>query len=1071
MGFRIEGRWRVIEVIFAMALAIAGPVPAFASETHRFDVPAEDATSAIRDFASQAHVQILVAGENVTEKHLHAVSGELSTDQGLRLLLADSGLTPQYVGDRSIALVTSSSPNSPPPATSDSAKAEKKSIWDSFRVAQVDPRSTQVPGRSLDTKGRQDPSAAGQQGEQLQEVTVTGTHIRGVDLSPVANIQTLDRAQVQQSGATQVSDLINEIPSNTGTTLYNETGQLTGTAQFELRGLGFSSTLTLVNGRRAGVAPLSDKSGADFVDINQFPLSMVGRVDVLKDGASAIYGSEAVAGVVNIITRKVDGWEVNADYADSTNHAYTLNIATGHQSDRGSIDLFVTYYNQTGNVRSDFDWLIDRIGGGGVLGRSQLLSGNGYPGTYSLAATNAAGKPVVAPGATTVPDPNCQAAGGVFAISNTGIPNQSTCDFNFEDQIGVIPAESRVQSFVQGDYKLNDHLSYFNETSLSRNLNQIFKQPGGYSNGSVAGGNIYVPANAPFNFFIADPANPKNIVYVNPAQWNPAVDQAVAVAGNFRPQGPYYSGEKEQTDTYLRFVNGLDLALAHDWHITASDEYAYAEFEENDPVRINATALNSLIAIGQYNPFASSIVTPTLVSPKNGTSVAANSASVINQLFYTSTTTRRTDQQVVDLSASGPTFSPPTGSIAVAVGGQYRIQRLRYIPDSLSAEGLADSPATDAPFSGTERVWAEYAEAIIPVYQLAQVQAAVRREDYGGGIGSSTNPKITARLNAVPGILALRASWGTSFQAPTLTQNATSQAFVIINDPVIEGPNGLACSTSSLGNNVNVITSGGNLKPQTSENYNMGFDFNPLSALTFTGDFWHYDYANLIAAGQNGQSIVNGECVNGVFVNDPRAVRGASGQLFGVNTAYVNVGKVVADGIDLSSTYHASLGAFGELAFRGDATFVKDFNVYGANGSVQHDAGNRNFNNNFAPMPHWRATARGVWSKDIQEASLAVHYTEGYTNDQSGYAPISSFTTVDLQYQLRMSGLIGSGPSELRLGVKNVFDTAPPALIRYNAAGQLVTGTVSNIDRPGYDPLSGAGIPGRILYVHLSQNF
>src|SRR6202011_127009 len=98
-----------------------------------------------------------------------------------------------------------------------------------------------------------------------------------------------------------------------------------------------------------------------------------------------------------------------------------------------------------------------------------------------------------------------------------------------------------------------------------------------------------------------------------------------------------------------------DLALARAWHVAASHEYAYAEFQENDPVRINATALNGLILSGAYNPFATSIVSPTFVSPKNGVSGAANSPSVINQIFYTSTTTRRTDQQVVDLSASGPT--------------------------------------------------------------------------------------------------------------------------------------------------------------------------------------------------------------------------------------------------------------------------------------------------------------------------------------------------------------------------------------------------------------------------------
>src|SRR6267154_3705957 len=98
MSLRVKGRSCVIDVLLIAALAVAGPIPAFATETHQFDVPAEDAPTAIRDFASQAHVQILVAGENVKEKYLHAVSGKFSTEQGLRVLLADSGLSPQYVG-------------------------------------------------------------------------------------------------------------------------------------------------------------------------------------------------------------------------------------------------------------------------------------------------------------------------------------------------------------------------------------------------------------------------------------------------------------------------------------------------------------------------------------------------------------------------------------------------------------------------------------------------------------------------------------------------------------------------------------------------------------------------------------------------------------------------------------------------------------------------------------------------------------------------------------------------------------------------------------------------------------
>src|SRR3569832_1416584 len=150
MSFGVKGRSPVIELLLTAELVLAG-APAFATETHRFDIPVEEAPAAIKVFASQAQVQILVAGENVKDKHLHAVSGDYSTEQGLQLLLADSGLTPQYVGDRSIALVSTTA------AAKEEPKAER-SFVDRFRVAQADTPKPAGPAAvagsdSADNKG------------------------------------------------------------------------------------------------------------------------------------------------------------------------------------------------------------------------------------------------------------------------------------------------------------------------------------------------------------------------------------------------------------------------------------------------------------------------------------------------------------------------------------------------------------------------------------------------------------------------------------------------------------------------------------------------------------------------------------------------------------------------------------------------------------------------------------------------------------------------------------------------------------------------------------------------------
>jgi len=181
MRFPSQARSRVAELILMAVLAATGSLPAFAVEVHRFDIPEEEAAAAIRDFGVQAHVQILAAGEAVNGKKLHAVTGELSTEEGINALLSGSGLTHQYVGDRSIALLAAS------PGTVASAQAQidgqagatskegKKESSGEFRVAQVDQGQTS----STSTVEKQDEQASKKKPVQVEEVVVTGTHLHG----------------------------------------------------------------------------------------------------------------------------------------------------------------------------------------------------------------------------------------------------------------------------------------------------------------------------------------------------------------------------------------------------------------------------------------------------------------------------------------------------------------------------------------------------------------------------------------------------------------------------------------------------------------------------------------------------------------------------------------------------------------------------------------------------------------------------------------------------------------------------------------------------------------------------
>lgn len=347
MNLRVRGRSRVIDVLLIAALAVAGTIPAFATETHQFDVPAEDAPTAIRDFATQAHVQILVAGENVKEKHLHAVSGEFSTEQGLRLLLADSGLSPQYVGDRSIALVTSSDSIPPPKGN---AKEGKKNSSSDFRVAQVDqtPAGPQAVGDNQNAEKKK-------KEEGLTEIVVTGTHIRGVTVL-ASSMTSFSRDDIAQSGAGTVSDFMDRIPQNfvggassnsMGTSLLGggDTFDRTGGSGVNLRGLGNGATLVLIDGRR--VAP-GNVTG-NFVDVSMIPMAAVQRIDISTDGASAIYGSDAVGGVVNFVLRdNFDGAETFAragSVTDGSHSEYDISQTIGHTWSGGAGMVSAEFYH------------------------------------------------------------------------------------------------------------------------------------------------------------------------------------------------------------------------------------------------------------------------------------------------------------------------------------------------------------------------------------------------------------------------------------------------------------------------------------------------------------------------------------------------------------------------------------------------------------------------------------------------------------------------------------------------------------------------------------------------------
>ena len=916
----------------------------------------------------------------------------------------------------------------------------------------------------------------------IDEILVTGSNVRNRRFSTPSPIAAVDRDDMQSFSSNQLRDLLKAIPSNTGSIFQNVAGNLAGTSQFNLRALGLSSTLTLVNGRRAGVAAVGEPTGSDWTDINQFPLAMVDRVEILKDGASAIYGSEAVAGVSNIITRKgFEGIELSGEYADALNQTWSMNLAAGKRFDGGSFNIYATYYEQSRINRLGIDWIDERINGNGNEARSRLLSSQGNPGTFRRADFNANGDPIGLAGGQLVADPDCEAGGGVFRQNDDGSIDTSLCRHVFGGATSTIWEIERLQAFAEFEYAFSDRATYFAEASFSDNRVIGDNGPLNHGAGLAAdnpAGAVFVPAEHPFNFFIEDPTDSTNILAIDPAVWDNAMHQSVPLVAILRPLGREFheTGENIFDNvnqfSYARLVNGLDIQLSDNWDATVSHMLASADVSIRESFWYAMDAYNQLVLDGVWNPFGTRVAHPDLVSPKDGVSIAGTSD--IGRFTTPAVTNNRTEQNVVDLVASGDLWDPGTGMIGAAIGAQYRHLELELIPDSLKASGEGRFTSLEFPVFAAQEVWAAFGEAIIPFHDRAELQLALRHEDYGD-FGTSTDPKVAVKYHATDW-LSVRGSWGTAFQAPAMRQTATTLTAQLVNDPAISGPgpNNAVCAPPGTGTsaiNVNVKTSGDDdLTAQSSDNFNIGLVLQPTDNLNLSVDFWNYEYDDLIAPGENAQTIVANDCNDGI-VDDPRVIRDSSGQLNEVRTSFTNIGSVETNGIDLDFTYSLPSSALGDISLYGVATFINKFDVDDGSGVVFDGAGSRNFTNSFSVMPEWRANVGASWSRGNHSANLAVRYIDGYENDQSNGAPIDEFVTVDLQYGLNVSNVFGVSEASFVVGIDNLFDQDPPGLVRFDSNGELIRGTITDYDRPSFDERAGHDIRGRVGYVRATIQF
>lgn len=852
---------------------------------------------------------------------------------------------------------------------------------------------------------------------EIEEVVVTGSYIKGkTQANSPSPIAVIGSDNLSQIGANTVADLVQTLTINNGAQNNPDAftqGSTTGTSNFNLRGLGVSSTLVLMNGRRQVTSANTTNDGIQFVDTSALvPQIATQRIEIVKDGAAAIYGTDAVAGVVNFITDDTfEGFEVNAKYqtlTDEGSQADTLIEGKfGWAGDTTNIMVAASYFDRTPLTTTE-----RRLSRRGIDDTSSL----GNPGAFFLF------------GALPVIDPTgCDAQGGSptpigggaqATLDGAGLPfTAGFCRFDFGDFFNLVPEEERIQAFgvltqeLGGDHIFRAEVSYADQT-VERGNSPTFP--------FLQLGNAVVPSTHPANIF--------------PAALGPVLffGRAIGNGGDVSPQ--------LTTRDTLRLSASFEGTLKDDWayDVAVTHGVSNATVRTEDTITNNfSLALRGLGGAGcdaatgtpgvgpceYYNPFATSF------------SVLPNSQSVLDFVIGTQVGISKSELTVVDAVVSGS-----VGDVGLAVGVQYRDESYSQDFDPISEQDGFAFLIGGQDFERSRNAKAIFAEAFVPLADTLDFSAAVRYEDYGGNIGDTLDPKFSLLWRPTDE-LSLRGSYSTSFRAPSVFQEAgVNTSLNQVTDPL--GGTAFAAVRS-------LPAAGRNVGPEQGEALNFGLSYQTAGGLELDVDYWRYDFSDVIIQ-ENFQAIVNAD------PQGDRVIRagGDTGNILIVLVDFVNASSVTTDGLDVNLRYSFDTD-FGVIQpfFEGTRVFSYDINDPQA-GNVD-GAGNRNFANFGSPTPKTRFNTGMAFMNDVHDARFYVRHISSFDDDQNPGERVGSWTSVDAQYTLNIGGLIdGADGTSIQVGVINAFDKRPPQVF-----------TNGGFESRTHDPR------GRSVYARLSARF
>ena len=813
------------------------------------------------------------------------------------------------------------------------------------------------------------------QADTIEEIVVmarTGSRISRQSDSP-SPLTIHEGPDLMDAGLKDIRDMVGVLSINAGSE--NNSDNLSqnytvGTANVNLRGLGVASTLVLVNGRRQVLSSAQTDDGFSFVDLAGLaPMLAIERVEILKDGAAAIYGSEAVAGVVNFITRGgYNGFELRTEFRTRTSEGsqedLTVDAVYGGEFARGAGDFLVaaSYLDRTSLILAEVDWL------------KPSTSGFGNPASFNVPSLG-----------RTVADPGCARYEGLLQQLSGGAGE--ICRFDYAPQITTVPNERRLQLWGQGDWDRDGKTALWAEFGYAKNdISREVSPSFPVLNTPVVP--AYHPAN-PYGEDVFFQGRPYG--YAHPPEINFYEHETLRLAAGL---------EGELTDSAswnVSVVYGANDALQNprDVHI-ANFQAALNGFGGSNcsPGPGRTPGQGGCLF---FNPFSSNFEAAPGSPLANGRELYE---FIIGDFIGLGDSTLAT----VEANINGDL---PVLAGAYAVGAQYRKQTLDFRYDTVTRQDgwafLIGNPNFDA----DDSVYAVYGEAWLPLTDSLEVTGALRYEDYGSGVGNTLDPKVTL-LYRPSDAWSLRGSYSTSFRAPSPFQTRGAQTnFTNIVD---YDESRTFAGRRTVGDPT--------LQPETSSAYNLGVTWQGSASWALNADFWRYEFEDVLRK-ENAQAIVNADPF------DTRIERTSAGTISIVNVAFINADRIETTGVDLSARGTVDTGA-GLFSGWAEATWLFSYDV--TNAGVEIDAlGKLNRANVGAPNQRFRGAAGLSWTRGAWEVNGLVRHIGGYEDDGGG--SIDSFTTLDANVRWSFDGFFGFGADNettLTLGAANLLDEDPP---------------------------------------------